>query len=79
MENQVADVHATDNGSKPDTSPGSFGCHEALHMASFLCNAVDEELSEHEAIKANPEWLALSRKAVDALGELYQKIGAAHL
>ena len=73
-------VHLTlDNDGKPDFSPGSMGCHEALHMASFLCSAVDEELTQHAAIKANPEWLALAQKAVDTLMELYQKIGAKHL
>jgi hypothetical protein len=65
----------------PDTpfAPGGFGCHEALHMASFLCAAVDEELVEHEAIKRDPEWLSLAEQARDALAALYQKIGSKHL
>jgi hypothetical protein len=75
----MADVHATDNGSKPDFSPGSMGCHEALHMASFLASAVDQELREHPAIQANPEWLKLAETATEALADLYQKIGAQHL
>lgn len=62
-----------------DYTPGSFGCHEALHMTSFLASAVDEQLCEHSAIMANPEWLDLANTAVEALMELYQKIGAAHL
>lgn len=75
----MADAHETDNNSKPDMSPGSFGCHEALHMASFLCAAVDEQLCEHEAVKANPEWLAMAEVAREALMDLYQMIGAKHL
>ncbi len=44
-------------------------------MASFLIGAVDEELCEHEAVKSNPELLALAVKAEEALAELYQAIG----
>lgn len=75
----MADVHATDNDSKPDFSPGTMGCHEALHMASFLASAVDQELREHPAIQRNPEWLRLAETATEALADLYQKIGADHL
>lgn len=53
--------------------------HEALHMASFLTSAVDEELCEHPAVKANPKWRKLAIKAVDALGDLYSAIGKEHL
>lgn len=73
------DIHATDNCTKPDYSPGSWGCHEALHMASFLTSAVSDELCEHPAVKANPEWAKLANKACDSLMTLYQKIGAKHL
>lgn len=58
--------------------PGSFGCHEALHMASYLASAVDEQLHDHPAIAANPKWSALAQRAVEALAELYQVIGAEH-
>lgn len=56
-----------------------FSMHEALHMASFLAGAVDEELVEHSAVVAHPEWTELATKARDALAELYQAIGAEHL
>lgn len=59
--------------------PGSFGCHEALHMASFLAVTVDRELCEHPSILANPEWLDLAEQAAAALADLYQAIGAKHL
>lgn len=58
---------------------GSFGCHEALHMASFLAAAVDEELCEHAAVKLVPEWFDKARQAAELLFSLYQDIGAAHL
>jgi hypothetical protein len=81
---------AIDNAGKPAEAapadekhegfePGTFGCHEALHMASFFAGAVDEELCDHPAIEQNPEWLKLARTAATALAELHQKIGAAHL
>lgn len=60
-------------------APGSFGCHEALHMASVLMMTVDRELCEHPAVQQNKEWAALADKARQALYELYQKIGARHL
>lgn len=64
---------------KTNFLPGSMGCHEALHMASFLASAVDEELREHPAIQANPKWKALAETATDALIELYSAIGSEHL
>lgn len=63
---------------KDQFAPGSLGCHEALHMASFLSTAVDQELAGHPAIKRNKEWLKLARQAAGTLADLYQKIGAAH-
>lgn len=60
-------------------SAGSFGCHEALHMASFLANAVEQELCEHPAIELVPEWKDLADAAAKALANLYQAIGSLHL
>lgn len=57
----------------------NYGRHEVLHMSSFLCNCVDSELLEHQAIKNNKEWLALAEKAHQALFDLYQSIGSEHL
>lgn len=57
----------------------SFGRHEALHMASFLMGAIDEQLLSHAQVQANPEWKALAETAFDALFSLYQAIGADHL
>jgi hypothetical protein len=59
--------------------PGSFGCHEALHMAHVLGEAVAERLCEHPAVQMDSAWAALAGKAREALFQLYQAIGAKHL
>lgn len=59
--------------------PGSFGCHEVLHMTSFFASAIEAEIIDHPAIRDNEEWAMLAQKAQDALVDLYQKIGNAHL
>lgn len=59
--------------------PGSYSCHEALHMASFLERSVYEELVQHNAIANNPEWMALALTAGANLQKLYQAIGEAHI
>lgn len=56
-----------------------YKTHEVLHMSSFLMQSVDRELLEHDAIKNNREWRLLAETAHEALHELYQAIGAAHL
>ncbi|MQX70114.1 hypothetical protein [Sinorhizobium meliloti] len=60
-------------------TPGTHGCHEALHVASMLGDLVDGQLCNHPAVLLNPEWYSLAEKAQDALFELYQAIGNAHL
>lgn len=67
------------NSGDDNFAPGSFGCHEALHMACFLAEAVDEQLCEHPAVSANQEWFQLAVKAKQALSDLYNQIGKAHL
>ena len=57
----------------------SYGRHEVLHMAAFLMRAIDQELIEHEQIRANPAWNALAEQASEALFALYQAIGQGHL
>ncbi|HEV7305191.1 hypothetical protein [Ensifer sp.] len=60
-------------------SPGTHGCHEALHVASMLGDLVDGRLCDHPAVLMVPEWYALAERAQEALFDLYQAIGAAHL
>mgnify|MGYP000400666719 CR=1 FL=1 len=56
-----------------------FARHEALHMSLFLSESVNEQLSSHPVVKANPQWAALAETAERALYDLYQSIGAEHL
>ena len=58
--------------------PGTFGCHEALHLASTFMIMIEEHLAEHPAVRANPEWDALAAAAVTALADLYHAIREAH-
>lgn len=37
-------------------APGTFGYHEALHMAHVLAETVEERLCEHPAVQSVPEW-----------------------
>ena len=60
-------------------TPGTFGCHEALHMANVLGELVDTRLCEHPAVQQRPEWAALAEQASTALHDLYQAIGAEHM
>lgn len=64
---------------KGQFTPGSYGCHEALHVTGLLRDLVERELYEHLAIQANPKWLELADKACSALFDLYQAIGAEHM
>ena len=59
-------------------APGTHGCHEAFHMAHVLAEMVEDRLAEHPAVQLIPEWKALADRAVDALTDLYQAIGAQH-
>ena len=59
--------------------PGTFGCHEALHMAHVLAELVETRLCEHPAIQANPGWQNKAAAAAQALQQLYQAIGEVHL
>ncbi|WP_140886666.1 hypothetical protein [Muricoccus nepalensis] len=60
-------------------APGSFGCHEAFHMAFVCAELVGERLCEHPAVLARPEWKALADRAAEALHDLYVAIGTDHL
>ena len=62
-----------------DFTPGPLGCHEAMHMASFLAGAVDDELCDHPALILKPEWNVLAHEARDNLVALYNAIGRDHL
>jgi hypothetical protein len=56
--------------------PGSFDCHEALHLAYVFADVVDRHLCEHPAIVRNPQWQKVANDAAAALAVLHQLIGA---
>ena len=58
------------------TKPDLFHHHEALHMSSFLVEAVERQLVENAFVASEPECLELANKACDALADLYQLIGS---
>jgi hypothetical protein len=59
--------------------PGTYGCHEAMHMALFFADSVDAQLVEHPSIKMNHQWLSMAERAREVLLDLYQAVGGAHL
>ena len=69
----------TDETNDPSRfTPGTHGCHEALHIASVLMEMVDERLRQHPAVLLKPEWRNKAEAARDLLMELYQDIGREH-
>src|SRR5215469_13999033 len=62
-----------------ENEPGSFGCHEVLHLAAVFAAMVRRHLLDHWAIRRKPAWAELAEKVVEALNELHQAIGTEHL
>ena len=75
----LAERDADEPGWRERYVPGTFGCHEAMHVASIFADDVGERLLDQGAVIQNPEWYALANRAFQALADLYQAIGAAHL
>lgn len=59
--------------------PGSFGCHEAMHVTHMLVGLIEDQLCNHSAVLRDPRWFRLASQARDSLSRLHQEIGAAHL
>lgn len=59
--------------------PGSFGCHEVMHLAGVLAGVIERELCNHSAVLRDPRWYACARRACDDLAQLYLAMGKAHL
>ena len=59
--------------------PGSFGCHELLDRAQLLGDLAEAQLLGHPACALDAEYHRLASEAVEALRELYQRVGADHL
>jgi len=60
-------------------APGSFGCHEIMHVSQMLAGLVEDQLCNHSAVLRDPRWFKLACQARDSLSRLYQEIGAVHL
>jgi hypothetical protein len=75
----ISDVRDEEDDFDEMSKPGSFGCHELLDRTALIMNNVEEFIVSHPACLNNKEWFALARKASEALHELYQQVGAAHL
>lgn len=59
--------------------PGTFGCHEALHMSSVFRDMVDEQLLQHPSVLMDEEAFRLAYKAQEYLFYTYQRLGEIHL
>ncbi|MBL8799109.1 MAG: hypothetical protein JNM56_34810 [Planctomycetia bacterium] len=59
--------------------PGSFGCHELLDRVKLLGDLLEAQVLEHPACVLREEWYQSAARAVEALRELYQRVGEAHL
>ncbi len=59
--------------------PGTYGCHEAIHIVSVYHENVDQHICKHPAIQLNPEWRKLAEDVMDAFSALYLTIGREHL
>ncbi len=60
-------------------APGTFGCHEAVHTTSLMLDMTDDQLLQHPAILADPNFYRLAGEVHEALFALYQAIGEKHL
>jgi|GEM_PF-840997 len=59
--------------------PGSFGCHELLDRLHLMGDLVEGQVLDHPACAVRAEWHELASRAVEALRELYQRVGEVHL
>jgi hypothetical protein len=60
-------------------APGTYGCHELLDRTIQAAATVEQYVLSHPSCALNPAWYALAERAVAALNELYQEVGAEHL
>jgi hypothetical protein len=76
----VAELIAENGANWTDQyAPGTFGCHELLDRTLLTAEFVERTVLSHPACAQNAAWYALAERAVAALSDLYQAVGAAHL
>jgi ClpX C4-type zinc finger len=61
-----------------ENEPGSFGCHEALHLVHVFTDMFDRHIARHAAIRRHPDWYKLADEIGDMLTGLHQAIGREH-
>ncbi len=59
--------------------PGSFGCHEALHVTNLVVELLERELAGHSAVLLDAFWYGKVREAQALLHSAYSKVAQAHL
>jgi hypothetical protein len=59
--------------------PGSFGCHEGVHVTKLVVDLIQEQLVDHSAVLLNPHWFYCVREAQQLLYSAYNAIGGEHL
>lgn len=59
--------------------PGSFGCHEAMHVTHLAVDLLERELLAHSAVLLNPFWYGRVREAQALLYNAYNNMAQEHL
>jgi hypothetical protein len=53
----------------------AFGRHEVLHVANIVTKLFSDEIVDHGAVKADPEWAAKADAVAEALAQFYLYCG----
>lgn len=76
-------VDAKDGPDRPSLEerfgPGSFGCHEAMHVTQLVVDLIERQLVQHSAVLLNPVWYAQVREAQGLLYHAYSAAADQHL
>lgn len=59
--------------------PGSFGCHEAMHVTNLMVELIEQQLVGHSAVLLNPIWYDNVREAQALLRRAYTAVADEHL
>lgn len=59
--------------------PGSFGCHEAMHVTQVVVDLMERELLAHSAVLLDSFWYAKVREAQSLLRSAYNHVAEHHL
>lgn len=59
--------------------PGSFGCHEAMHVTQVVVDLIERELLSHSAVLLDSLWYGKVREAQALLRSAYNHVAEAHL